>query len=210
MFRSTIILLFLVVFAFQIGTANSSSNKGFLGDKFFAKYKKEFVTLTGAKSESRGEISYLYPGKLILKQITPFESQLVTNGEKAWYYNAPFDPETEKGEVTISKAKDLPLTEVLDALKNGLVDCKLYKVKSKKETYELTLEKSFAEKIDLLAVKLVFKNEKDIQFSNLDKLIIVKKDKTEEDYKFEKLNVSPSFSSENFVFKIPEGTKINQ
>ncbi len=206
MFRSAIVLFVLIIFAMKA----SEAAPRFLGDAFFAKYSKEYKTLTGQLSKSGGEISYRYPGSLILKQLIPFESQLITNGKTAWYYNAPFDPETEKGEVTISKAKDLPLTEILDSLQGGLKDGPAYKVEKKDGFYLLNLKEDLAKRLEIKSVKLIFKKDKDSLFQNLSKLIIVKSNDLEEEYKFEELNLNPKFSNNHFVFKIPEGTKINR
>lgn len=205
MIRTVLILSLLIAFAIQAEAATK-----FLDGQFFAKYSKEFVTLLGKKSKSEGEISYKYPGKLILKQIVPDESQLVTNGETAWYYNAPFDPELEKGEVTISKAKDLPLTEILDSLQAGLKDGPSYTVKKNDLFVELLLVDKLVQRLEVKAVKLFFAKDMAQLFQHLEKLVLVKNNSSEEEYKFEKIDLKPKFGKDHFVFQIPEGTKINR
>ena len=96
-------------------------------------------------------------GQIRFESSTPSTVIFTSNGEKAWYYRAPFI-EGEQGEVTETSAKNgnMSYIKFFDSLKNGLVTNKYYNVVSS-DVIKLKFNEASAKILGLKESNLSFK-----------------------------------------------------
>jgi outer membrane lipoprotein-sorting protein len=201
--KNSLVLIFIIVFISFDGF--TSGSKAFLPDQFKASFVKTFKSIvTGAEVKSRGQLSYAYPSKIKLK--TEDKSAFISNGSKAWKYDAPFI-EGEKGELLVGPAGKYELLALLDNFKNGLGNNKLYQISYQDNDVILTMTKTGMEKLELKQV--VLRSEKKINsFVDIKKIDLIDLKQTQTSYSFESIDTLVNFKSEYFEFFPPKNTNI--
>ncbi|MFZ4712696.1 MAG: LolA family protein [Bacteriovoracaceae bacterium] len=195
-------LFFLLVFFF------SSSWAAFLPSSFRANFEQSFKsTITGKEKKSSGSIDYLFPGKIRFEITNPDNTIFVSNGSKAWYYTAPFDPK-EKGEVIVQPANKLLITKFFDYLKKGLESNEAYSVKKEKDFFVLTFSEKAQKELSIMKAHLDHQNKDLTKISELKSLVIFYKDGKEVKLSLNGLIENVKFEKSYFEFKVPENTKV--
>jgi len=104
-------------------------------------FEQSFISITGDKKNSKGQLAYQYPGQLRLKEFKD-NTEFVCNNENSWYYIPPFT-KGEKGTVQINNSKNMIISKLFDKLKLGLVNIPNYykvNVKDKNQVEIIFLE----------------------------------------------------------------------
>lgn len=173
----------------------------------FVQIKKS--KLTKREKKSNIKIKYLFPGNLYFKDMAEDGDTFVCNKLKTWQYTPPFI-EGEEGEVKIGDSKKFCYSKVFDVLNEGLKSNKKYKVSKLSDTaLKLEFSKETQEDLGSLWMNLNFKS-KDQKFSNLKSLDVqLKNDKYPTVFLLETI-ASKKLDPKNFIFEIPEKTKITR
>ena len=180
----------------------------FLPKTFSAKFEQEYVsTLKGKMKKGSGFIDYKFPGHIRFESSTPSTVIFTSNGEKAWYYRAPFI-DGEQGEVTETSAKNGSMSYIkfFDSLKNGLVSNKYYSV-TNGEHVRLKFTETSAKILGLRESVLSFKIKGSQKFSDLDYIELIFPDGKKTKLRFIELRTDVTFLLERFNFTSPPNTK---
>ena len=206
---------FIIFFAFFGSNcfANKKPLKGrdFIPNTFKAYFKQSYKSsLSGKEKVTKGYIEYFYPGRVRFEVTSPDKTIFVSNPQTTWYYNAPFI-DGEPGEVLIKKTGKMVISKFFDVLKAGLKDNEFYKVKNKKNLYEVNFSKSVMSEIGIKKSILSFKeNEAVPKFRNVSYIDLHYTDKRIVKMTFSKIEESLAFAKSRFVFKVPENTQISK
>jgi len=181
----------------------------FVPTSFTTNFEESFISVTtGREKKSFGKIDYRSSGFFRYEKISPDQSLFVTNGDKSWYYVPPFIS-GEQGQVTIQKAKSLPLLKFFEMMKSGIKATALYQVNFQKDAAELLFNQSFQKEYGLKKVKLFSSDPKKlVKLKEAQKLQLDYLDGREVQIKFTDFKEGVSFSSGTFDFKIPANTKV--
>ena len=197
-------VIFSLIFALY-----SLSSWAFMPKTFEAQViQKQKSALSGRIKESRGKLTYRYPGHLRFEIEKPDEVTFVSNKFKTWYYTGPFI-DGESGEVTISNEGDHILTKFFDSFSKGFKTNSLYEVEMADKLVEVTFDKKLQKELGVLSATFIFKTKKH-KFEELEKLNILQHDKQELTLMLEDIKFGQNFSDQIFVFQVPENTKIIQ
>lgn len=170
--------------------------------------QKQKSALSGKLKESRGELSYRYPGHLRFEIERPEEVIFVSNNIKTWYYTGPFI-DGESGEVTVSNEGNHILTKFFDSFSKGLKTNSLYSVKKDGEKVEVIFDKKLQEQLGVLSATFNFKTQ-NYNFKELKGLKILQHDKQNLTLSLEEIETDPKLSKKTFVFEVPKNTKVIQ
>lgn len=200
-------LIWFVFFSVSFLRAASAE---FLPQSFSAKFEQEYVSiLKGNIKKGQGLIDYKYPGNIRFETSTPSQIIFVSNGEKSWYYRAPFI-EGEEGEVTETRARDgnSVFIKFFDSLKNGLVTNSFYDVKNAGDgTHVISFKAKTAKDLGIKEAVLTFNSVKDKEFSELKKIDLLFPDGKKSTLKLIDLKVNPPLDAQKFNFVAPPKTK---
>lgn len=182
----------------------------FLPQSFSAKFEQEYVSiLKGKAKKGNGSIEYKYPSNIRFETSTPSQVVFVSNGNRAWYYRAPFI-ESEEGEVTETSAKEANSVYIkfFDSLKNGLNSNALYDVKPASDgSYLIMFKAKTAKDFGIKEATLTFSSAKAKEFSELKKIDLVFPDGKKSTLTFVDLKVNPNLDVSRFNFVAPPKTK---
>lgn len=219
------VFLFLVLFFQAYCFANPVS---FLPDNFSVEIEQVYKRF-GKGKEVRVPflLEYSFPAKM--KYFNQKNKSLfVSNEGKSWYYMPSFI-KTRPGTVKVNSGESFRLVGLFDSLRAGLTSNKTYEVKKLSDSkYLLTFSESAQKDFNVKDATLFVssraleamrnsRNQKmpqlskakdDFSLEDLDKLTIQYKDKKKLTLEFKNFEKSVSFSSEHFVFSIPENTKV--
>ncbi|MBD66656.1 MAG: hypothetical protein CME62_15715 [Halobacteriovoraceae bacterium] len=178
--------------------------KAFEGD--FEQIKKD------RRGRDRTEpVKILYSTPQSIKMTTEtkgLKTILVCNPEKTWIYNEGFGG--EPGQVRVGDSAKYCYSQIFDVLARGLTDNKFYKVKNlSKHEFKLTFSKNATSRLGYDEVDIKFKS-KPHEFSQIEHLVLINKDKSPVKLKLKKLQVVSKFDKETFVFQIPKGAETQQ
>jgi len=191
-------------------TISSSLRAEFLPQSFSAKFQQEYISiLKGKTKKGEGLIDYKYPGSIRFETSSPSPVVYVSNGNRAWYYRAPFI-EGEEGEVSETSAKEGTSVYIkfFDSLKNGLTANSLYDVKNAGDGIHVVIFKSAtAKEFGIKEAILMFNSKKDKNFSELQKVELLFPDGKKSSLTFVNLKINPGFDSTHFNFVAPPKTK---
>ena len=196
-------LIFLLISSGYAGA------KDFLPGTFKVEFAQEYKTsLKGKVKKSSGNIQYKYPSQIRFEVTQPDKVVFVSNQEMSWYYQAPFI-EGEPGELNVRKTGKTGLSRFFDVLKKGLKTNQFYEVKNNKETSEIQFVEKFAKELDIKGALITFKNDK-MDFENIKNMELTYLDGHKIKLHFTEMKTGLSMNKENFVFKAPKNTRINQ
>ncbi len=199
-----------ILFLFSLLTLSTTVQAEFLPQSFTAKFQQEYISiLKGKTKKGEGLIDYKYPGSIRFETSSPSPVVYVSNGNRAWYYRAPFI-EGEEGEVseTSSKEGSSVYIKFFDSLKNGLTANSLYDVKNAGDGMHVMIFKSItAKEFGIKEAVLMFNSKKDKNFSDLQKIELLFPDGKKSSLTFVNLKINPNFDSNHFNFVIPAKTK---
>lgn len=184
--------------------------KTFVPSSFSANFEESIISLVnGKEKKSFGKVDYKYPGHIRFEITSPNASLFVSNPEQSWYYVPPF-VEGEEGQVTIQKSSKLPLTKLLDSIKNGIEQSKLFTHKFQGNDLVLTFAKTVQKEMTLKEVTLhAAKDAKTVEkLSDFEKIGLVYADGRRVSLKFLELKEDPTFAAKHFEFDVPAKTKI--
>ena len=188
----------------------SQSKTSFLPSKFEAQFEQNFKsTLTGKIRKSNGTIKYKYPGNIRL-EISDQESSTLTyvnNSKKSWYYTPPFEPDGE-GQVIIQEDHKFLMTHLFDALRNGLQNNKIYKIKKEKNIHHLIFNTESSKKYGLKKASIIFKDKKPQQLEYMQSLEIIYLDNKNVKFNFLSFKKNTKILSKDFVFEVPKKTEV--
>jgi len=182
----------------------TSAYAEFLPQTFSSRFEQEYVsTLKGKVKKGQGTIDYKYPGQIRFETNTPSTVIFTSNGNRSWYYRAPFI-EGEQGELTEMSAKDgaTVFIKFFDALKMGLASNEVYDFKDN----VITFKGKAKTELGVNKAKLSFKNNSQ-KFDDLDVIELTFSDGKDSKIKFFDLKSNVSFTAEKFNFTSPPNTK---
>jgi len=188
--------------------------KDFLPSTFKVDFAQEYKTsLKGKVKKSSGHIQYKYPSQIRFEVTKPDKVVFVSNEKKSWYYQAPFI-EGEPGELNVRETGKTGLSRFFDVLKKGLKTNKFYEVKNKSEKSEsiqtgIKFQEKFAKELDIKGAMITF-NDKKRDFKNIKNMELTYVDGHKIKLHFTGMKTGLSMKAENFVFKAPKNTRINQ
>ncbi|OUR93678.1 hypothetical protein A9Q84_19640 [Halobacteriovorax marinus] len=183
--------------------------KSFVPKNFSASFEQVYKSaLTGKEKRSKGQIDYSYPSSIKLITSSPESLTYVSNRDKTWYYTPPFI-EGEPGQLTVQEATKNTLTKFLNVLKKGLKSNKVYSVKMLKNSYLLSFKKKAKKQLGIKEATLFFKNNQ-AKFRELKTVKMILTNKKVKVLELSKINESPKFNKNHFVFTAPKNTKVNK
>lgn len=157
------------------------------------------VTL-GTTKESSGRIYIMRPNKFRWETHAPEKSILVGNGNKVWFYTAPFR-EGEKGQVMTKRAADVQSKLAIDLLSGQSDSNKDFKIKSLADgQYSLTPVKPAG---DIERVELFVEKTTNLVY----KLVLFTKSGNETELTLKNVTLSPKLNETMFNFVPPPNTE---
>jgi outer membrane lipoprotein-sorting protein len=197
------LLLFLL-------SLNLQASKTFLPPSFTADLEQSHKSsISGKIKSSKGKIFFQDPSKLRIEFAEPNQTVFVSNKTKTWYYRAPLI-QGEKGELRIEEKGNTELSKFFDLIKKGLGSNDQYDVVGKGKVQTLVFKETTAKQVGFLEAELVFKNEKDQSFADVESMKIKKLDGQSIDLKFNKLDIGSPLKSDLFQFVVPPNTNISR
>lgn len=197
------VLIFLLI------STTYAQAKDFLPGTFKVDFAQEYKTsLKGKVKKSSGHIQYKYPSQIRFEVTQPDKVVFVSNKKKSWYYQAPFI-EGEPGELNVRETGKTGLSRFFDVLKKGLKTNKFYEVKNNSEKSEITFVEKFAKELDIKGAMITF-NDKKRDFENIKNMELTYVDGHKIKLHFTGMKTGLSMKAENFVFKAPKNTRVNQ
>lgn len=196
----------ILFFSFSI-FLSSAALAEFLPQSFTSKFEQESVSiLKGKAKKGVGSIEYKYPGQIRFETNTPSTVIFVSNGTRAWYYNAPFI-EGEQGEVKETSAKEASAIYIkfFDTLKNGLVSNDYYSVKNGQPA-KLIFKAKAEKDLGIREADLSFKGNGQ-KFEDLQVIELTFNDGKQSKIKFTDLKTNHNPSADRFNFTPPANTK---
>ncbi|RLA66114.1 MAG: hypothetical protein DRQ88_07895 [Epsilonproteobacteria bacterium] len=180
----------------------------FLPNSFSASFEQIYISsLTKKEKKSWGELSYKYPSNIRFEVEKPKKILFISNRQKSWVYRPPFI-EGEKGEVTEKNTDGTGLTGLLDSLRMGLINNKLYRVTKGNGKAVLSFNSRSLKKFGVKESELIFKNKSEI-FSDLSELRVTYPDGHKVSFKLSKIIQNQKFETSFFSFKTPKNTNIS-
>lgn len=182
----------------------ASAHAEFLPQTFSSRFEQEYVsTLKGKVKKGQGTIDYRYPGQIRFETNTPSTVIFTSNGNRSWYYRAPFI-EGEQGEVTEMSAKEGASVYIkfFDALNKGLASNESYDFKDN----VLTFKGKSKTDLGVNKARLVFKNNSK-KFEDLEVIELTLADGKDSKIKFIDLKSNVNLKAEKFNFTPPPNTK---
>lgn len=200
--------VFSIIFILSLNSAMAAE---FLPKSFEAVFIQKYkVGLSKKKKikESRGDLSYLYPGHLKFAVSYPDKEILVSNPKTTWIYSPPF-LEGEKGNVVIKKTGILAPVKLFDYMKAGLRSNKKYVVKKVSKTVvDIIFRAKIVKKTGLKSTRLFF--NKNIKFIDLKKIKLVLSNGKEREIELSSIKLTGSLTKKDFTFKVPANTLIQK
>lgn len=196
----------ILFFSFSI-LLSAPAMAGFLPQSFSTKFEQESIsTLKGKPKKGVGSLEYKYPGQIRFETNTPSTVIFVSNGVRAWYYNAPFI-EGEQGEVKETSAKDSSAvyTRFFDLLNNGLVSNDYYNVKNGQPS-KIIFKAKAEKELGISEADLSFKGNGQ-KFEDLQVIELTFADGKKSKLKFVDLKTNYNPGADRFNFSPPANTK---
>lgn len=154
-------------------------------------------------------MKYKSPNRLYFKINSPDEVVYVTDGQKTYYYTAPFI-DGEAGELTIQDSSENVLARFFSSLKQGLKDGPEYTVEQiDEQKTKVSFKEAMKKEIGIDWASFTFKNKKR-DFQQLDKIFLQQDDGTQLTLNLKDLKTNLELDDQVFKFVPPENTKINQ
>lgn len=178
----------------------------FLPPTFSSKFEQVYTsTLKGKEKKGQGSIEYKYPGQIRFETNTPSTVIFVSNGQKSWYYRAPFI-EGEEGEVTESSSSEGSTIYIkfFDSLKNGFTSNEYYDVK--KDT-TLFFKPKAQKELRIKESKMNFKVKGSQKFEELDSIELTFTDGKKSKLSFLDMKTNQALGADRFNFTPPANTK---
>lgn len=204
-------IFFIFVLCSSFSLSYAQSKESFVPHSFHIKLLQQYESaIPGApKRENPGAIFYQYPGKLKFEITGSNALQLITNGEKTWYYTPPAIEGTP-GELNISKGPQSQLSTLFDLLRKGMNSNESYQVENLSQNeVRLNFSSQVAEEIDIKQVQIVF-SDPSKRFSNIQKIDIYYLDDHQTTFIFQKISKNPTLLNNFFKFEPPPNTRINR
>lgn len=198
----------VLLFTLLIYSAQGIS-RPFMPKSFKATFiQKQKSKISKKVKESRGEISYLYPGHLKLLVTHPEKETLVSTPATTWIYTPPY-MEGEKGQVIIKKTGVLAPVKFFDYMKSGLSKNDNYKVSVvSRSVIDVIFNKSIAKKSGLKKARLFFKIKR--KFEEFKKIRFFMTNGKEREIELSSIKVTAPLTKSDFTFTIPPGTTIQK
>lgn len=188
----------------------TEANAEFLPKSFISKFEQEYVSsLKGKIKKGEGTIEYKFPSKIRFETSIPSRVVYVSNGEKAWYYRAPFI-EGEAGEVSEFKKNEASAMyiKLFDSLKNGLKSNAHYTIKKINETeFQLSFLEKFKKELGINSSKLFFNSaKKEMKFEDLKKMELIFSNDKKSTLIFVEIKSNVEILPNRFEFVAPKNT----
>lgn len=192
--------------------ATTAHAKTLVPNSFSTNFEESIKSMaTGKEKKSYGKIDYKFPSHIRYEVTSPEPSTFVTNPQKSWYYRPPFI-QGEQGEVRIHKASNLPLSKLLDSLKDGIEKSKQFTSKYDGKDLILTFNKEAQKETSLKEVLLhASKEAKAVEkLKEFESLTLVYNDGRKVNLKFIDFKEDASFPGDHFNFTVPPKTKVTE
>ncbi len=200
-------LICISVLLFFMGEIHAAP---FMGDSFQIDFMQVKKSLLGNKTKNtHGKLLFLAPFYLRVELDAPDASSFVCDGEKIYYYQAPFMKDG-KGELSISKGSDSPLSRFLRSLKRGLEQNKDFeKTSTEGPCLSFKMNEEFSQKMNVRSFRLCFQKEKPQIASSLSSIQLDKENGGKLEFQIQAWE-NKKIEKDSFKFVIPPNTNIKQ
>ena len=198
----------LLILSVLAGGLMAKTKTSFLPKTFQAQFiKEEKSVLSGKTLKSQGNITYQYPGRIRMESTGNEKTIFVSNPFETYFYTPPVFDDVP-GELTVNKAKSVPISKFFDSLEKGLKTNAIYEVKEKEGSVLLAFTKEGLNQMKIKSANLHFDGKK--LFSHLKKVEITLDNDKKMTINLNHIKVNTEVSKNTFEFKAPENTRISR
>lgn len=206
----------LLILAVLLSTilAKGVSAASWLPDKFKVTYESvNKDAITNKELRHKGELYYKYPNRVKLEEIKEKGKSIIVINPYQIYQFKEASLKGVPNELTIQKNTGGSMNAVsvfFDTLrKNGLNDNKLYTSKKNGKNVVITFTKKGVDKVEVKRAKMIFSGKKR-RFRDLRELHITQESGKVFNLQKMKITSKLKLANEDFNFKTPDNTNVNQ